>query len=191
MSHSEDPTRATEHSPLLRKSAQNVKITTRENRNAPTGDVEASKDSPTSESPDILHARKNVKRMLPLLGAGVFLSMLDQTVVAAINGDMGSDVGALPSASWIATSYFLSMTCVQPLYGKLSDIFGRKPCLLFAFTIFSVGSLICGFAATINGMIAGRVSRFVTPLGRLVIEDTTNLVLTCPRLFKALEVAVC
>lgn len=72
-------------------------------------------------------------------------------------GQIGSDLKALNLTSWIATSYFLTLTSFQPLYGKLSDIFGRKPCLLFAYAIFGIGCLFCGLARNINELIAARV----------------------------------
>ena len=72
-------------------------------------------------------------------------------------GQIGSDLKALNLTSWIATSYFLTLTSFQPLYGKLSDIFGRKACLLFAYAIFGIGCLFCGLARNINELIAARV----------------------------------
>ncbi len=55
-------------------------------------------------------------------------------------------------------SYFLTLTSFQPLYGKLSDIFGRKPTLLFGYAIFGTGCLFCGLARNMNELIAARVS---------------------------------
>lgn len=52
--------------------------------------------------------------------------------------------------------YFLTLTSFQPLYGKLSDIFGRKSCLLFAYSIFGIGCLACGLARNMNELIAAR-----------------------------------
>ena len=49
------------------------------------------------------------------------------------------------------------MTCSQPLYGKLSDIFGRKSCLLFAYTLFGLGCLGCGLAQTMTALVVARV----------------------------------
>ena len=56
---------------------------------------------------------------------------------------------------WIY-SYFLTVSSFQPLYGKLSDIFGRKPALLFGYTIFGIGCLFCGLARNMNELIAAR-----------------------------------
>ncbi|KAL8703395.1 MAG: hypothetical protein Q9201_003424 [Fulgogasparrea decipioides] len=149
---------ATERSPLLPEQDKRTDshIIERERENE-SNDAESGQQTPQVESAEQLQSRKNVKRMLPVLGTGIFLAFLDQSIVAAINGDIGSDLGALRSVSWIATAYFLTMTCSQPLYGKLSDVFGRKPCLLFAYTMFGIGSLGCGITGTMAGLIAARV----------------------------------
>ena len=52
--------------------------------------------------------------------------------------------------------YFLTLTSFQPLYGKLSDIFGRKPCLLFSYSIFGLGCLFCGFARNLGELVGAR-----------------------------------
>ncbi|CAG8923540.1 unnamed protein product [Penicillium salamii] len=98
-----------------------------------------------------------LKYLIPAISVGVFMSAADQTIIMASYGQIGSDLKALNLTSWIATSYFLSLTSFQPLYGKLSDIFGRKPCLLFAYAIFGTGCLFCGLARNINELIAARV----------------------------------
>ena len=53
-------------------------------------------------------------------------------------------------------SYLLTQTSFQPLYGKLTEIFGRKPILLIAFGIFGLGTLLCGFARTMNELLVAR-----------------------------------
>lgn len=55
-------------------------------------------------------------------------------------------------------SYFITLTSFQPLYGKMSDIFGRKSALLFAYAVFGLGCLFCGLARNMNELIAARVS---------------------------------
>ena len=54
-------------------------------------------------------------------------------------------------------SYFLTLTSFQPLYGKLSDIFGRKAALLFGYAVFGLGCLFCGLSRSMNELIAARV----------------------------------
>lgn len=90
----------------------------------------------------------------------IFMSAADQTIIMASYGQIGSDLKALNLTSWIATSYFLTLTSFQPLYGKLSDIFGRKACLLFGYAVFGIGNLGCGLARNINELIAARVCQF-------------------------------
>lgn len=101
--------------------------------------------------------KKQLKYIVPAVGVGVFLSAADQTIIVSSYGRIGSDLDALNLTSWIATSYFLTLTSFQPLYGKLSDIFGRKPCLLFSYLVFGSGCLFCGLAQDIYQLIAARV----------------------------------
>src|ERR1700729_1617871 len=107
----------------------------------------------------VLHRMAQTSRvMIPLMRAKVFLSAADQTIISSSYGRIGSELGALNLTSWIATSYFLTLSSFQPLYGKLSDIFGRKACLLWSYAIFGLGSLFCGLAQDIYQLIAARVS---------------------------------
>lgn len=87
----------------------------------------------------------------------IFLSAADQTIIVSTYGRIGTELNALNLTSWIATSYFLTLTSFQPLYGKLSDIFGRKACLLYAYAVFGLGCLFCGLAQDIKQLIAARV----------------------------------
>ncbi|GME28546.1 putative mfs multidrug transporter protein [Neofusicoccum parvum] len=100
--------------------------------------------------------KKRMKYILPAVAVGIFLAAADQTIIVSSYGRIGSDLGALNNTSWIATAYFLTLTSFQPLYGKLSDIFGRKSCLLFAYSIFGIGCLACGLARNMNELIAAR-----------------------------------
>jgi len=87
---------------------------------------------------------------------GVFLAAADQTIIVSSYGKIGSELDALNKVSWIANAYFLTLTAFQPLYGKLSDIFGRKECLMFAYLVFGLGCLFCGLANNINQLIISR-----------------------------------
>ncbi|KAK2767633.1 hypothetical protein FQN54_003791 [Arachnomyces sp. PD_36] len=102
-------------------------------------------------------AQKLLKFIVPAVSVGVFLSAIDQTIIVASYARIGSDLNALNLTSWVATSYFLTLTSFQPLYGRLSDIFGRKPCLLFGYAVFGIGSVGCGLSRNMNELIASRV----------------------------------
>lgn len=71
--------------------------------------------------------------------------------------------------------YFLTLTSCQPLYGKLSDIFGRKECLLFSYVVFGLGCLGCGLARDINQLI---VSRAVAGVGGGGMNAVVSILLT-------------
>lgn len=100
--------------------------------------------------------------LLPAVAIGLLLSAVDQLITLASYAKMGNDLDALDSVSWIATAYFLTLTSCQPLYGKLSDIFGRKECLLFAYAVFGLGCLGCGLA---RSMLQLCVARAVAGVG--------------------------
>ncbi|KAF8869045.1 MFS general substrate transporter [Infundibulicybe gibba] len=90
------------------------------------------------------------------MAIGILLAAMDGTIVISSYAAIGSELKQLQNTSWIATAYLLTMTSFQPLYGKLSDIFGRKACLIFAYSIFALGSLLCGLSRTMNELIASR-----------------------------------
>ncbi|MDQ1596633.1 MAG: hypothetical protein QOI70_57, partial [Microbacteriaceae bacterium] len=80
------------------------------------------------------------------LMAGMFLSSLDQTVVGTSIRTISDDLHGLSQQAWVTTAYLIVSTIATPIYGKLSDIFGRRPLFIFAISIFLVGSIASGFA---------------------------------------------
>lgn len=82
------------------------------------------------------------------LMAGMFLSALDQTVVGTSIRTIADDLNGLSQQAWVTTAYLIVSTIATPIYGKLSDIFGRRPLFIIAITIFLVGSLASGFATS-------------------------------------------
>jgi Na+/melibiose symporter-like transporter len=81
------------------------------------------------------------------LMANVFLYGLDGTVTAATYAVISSEFGATNMASWLTTSYLITSTAFQPLYGRLSDLFGRRVCFFLSTAAFAAGCLGCGLAA--------------------------------------------
>ena len=78
--------------------------------------------------------------------AGLFLAALDQTIVATALPTIVGELGGLDYYSWVVTAYLLSSTVCTPLYGKLSDIYGRRLIFQIAIGIFLLGSLLAGIA---------------------------------------------
>lgn len=93
---------------------------------------------------------------------GIFLAALDNTVVSTLLPHIGSEFNDMPRISLVATVYLMSSAVFQPLFGKISDIFGRKPLLVLSNMMFFFGCLICGLSYNIWWLIFGR---FVTGIG--------------------------
>ncbi|KAJ8090740.1 hypothetical protein PM082_018306 [Marasmius tenuissimus] len=134
-----------ETSPLLGEQCQRASYNEDERR-----EVESNVNEPQTPS------MKSFLWILAPMTIGIFLSAMDQTVIVASYAAIGSEMKQLQKTSWIATSYMLTVTSFQPLYGKLSDIFGRKTCLIFAYCVFGIGCLFCGLSKTMDQLILSR-----------------------------------
>lgn len=114
------------------------------------------------------------------LSLAALLSFLDQTIVSTILPQISLSLPGSVDASWIGTAYLLTSTCFQPLYGRFSDIFGRKTMLLFALTIFVAASGWCGAA---KGRLELVVARGVKGVGgggiinlvMIIVSDVVSL----------------
>src|SRR5436190_5958397 len=84
------------------------------------------------------------------LMSGMFLAALDQTIVSTAIRTIADDLNGLSIQAWATTAYLITSTIVTPLYGKLSDIYGRRPFFIFAITVFTVGSMLCTLATSIG-----------------------------------------
>ena len=80
----------------------------------------------------------------------MFLSALEQTIVAPALAAIGRSLNDFENLSWVVTAYLLSATVATPLFGKLSDIYGRRAMMLIAVAIFLLGSLACALAPTMG-----------------------------------------
>jgi EmrB/QacA subfamily drug resistance transporter len=90
------------------------------------------------------------------LMSGVLLAALDQTIVATALPTIVGDLGGLSHLSWVVTAYLLASTTSTPLYGKISDLYGRKTVFQAAIVIFLVGSALSGLAQSMGQLIAFR-----------------------------------
>jgi EmrB/QacA subfamily drug resistance transporter len=101
-------------------------------------------------------SHKQIVTILVGLALGMFLAALDQTVVSTAIRTIADDLGGLSQQAWATTAFLITGTISTPLYGKLSDIYGRKPLFLFAISIFLVGSVLCTFATSMYMLAAFR-----------------------------------
>src|SRR5262245_38411180 len=91
----------------------------------------------------------SVRAKLEILGAvllGMFLSALDQTIVGPVLPKIVSDLQGSDYYTWAVTIYLLTSTVTVPIYGKLSDLYGRKPILIAGITLFLAGSALSGLS---------------------------------------------
>ncbi|KAF7975434.1 hypothetical protein HWV62_9563 [Athelia sp. TMB] len=110
----------------------------------------------------------------------VVVSSLDSVVVATALPTISADLDAGSVISWVPSAYFLASTAFQPIYGRLSDIFGRKATLCFAMSVFVLGSLAAGFSRNIVELIifrgvAGAGGGAILPVAQIIMSDIVSL----------------
>jgi EmrB/QacA subfamily drug resistance transporter len=103
-----------------------------------------------SFSPEVL-------RVLSSLALGMFLAALDQTVMSTAGATIASYFGQLSGQAWLLTSYLLASLITTPIYGRLSDGYGRRPLFITALSVFIVGSIIAAIAPTFGLLVVGRM----------------------------------
>jgi EmrB/QacA subfamily drug resistance transporter len=110
----------------------------------------------TAVAPAPLLTRRQINLIVGGLMVGMFLAALDQMVVSTAIRTIGDDLHGLTLQAWVTTAYLIAATISTPLYGKLSDIFGRKPLYVFSISSFVVGSLLSGMATSMYELAAFR-----------------------------------
>lgn len=121
-------------------------------------------------------------RGLILIGVllATFLSAIEGTVIGPAGPTIVSDLGDVSLLSWIFTSYLLTMAVSTPIFGKISDLYGRKPVFLIGVALFLLGSILCCFAVNMQGMIAFRAIQgigagAVVPVTFTIIGDIYSI----------------
>ncbi|QDG65053.1 MFS transporter [Pseudarthrobacter sp. NIBRBAC000502772] len=120
-----------------------------------------SKTTAVRAAGETLTQRQIVTVMVGLM-LGMFLASLDQTIVSTSIYTIANDLDGLSLQAWATTAYLITSTVSTPLYGKLSDIFGRRPLYLIAIVIFLIGSL---YAGSVHSMTELAIARGVQGLG--------------------------
>jgi EmrB/QacA subfamily drug resistance transporter len=111
--------------------------------------------APSADSgPNLTH--RQILTILSGLMMGMFLASLDQTIVSTSIVKIANDLNGFDLQAWATTAYLVTATIVTPIYGKLSDIYGRKPFFLTAISIFVVGSIASTFAQSMYELAAFR-----------------------------------
>ncbi|MBF9196465.1 MDR family MFS transporter [Microvirga terrestris] len=102
----------------------------------------------------------------------MFLAALDQTIIATALPTIGRELGDLEHLSWIVTVYLLTSTAVTPLYGKLSDSYGRRTIMLIGIVVFIIGSIACALAPSMLFLILARGLQGIGGGGLIAVAQT-------------------
>src|SRR4051795_197156 len=105
---------------------------------------------PAPLSPD------EVRTILMSLLLTMFLAALDQTIVATALPTIGRQFNDVSNLSWVITSYLLASTAVAPVFGTLSDIYGRRVMITVSLVLFTAGSILCAVAPNMTVLIIAR-----------------------------------
>ena len=123
----------------------------------------------------------DVRKIFYGLMLGMFLSALNQTIVATALPTIGRDFGDFENLSWVIIAYLLASTVVSPLYGKLSDIHGRRAMMLVAIGLFLAGSVVSAAAPNMAMLIAGRTLQGIGGGGIVPLTQTAIADMVSPR----------
>jgi MFS family permease len=124
-------------------------------------------------------AHDAVRSIIAGIMLAMFLSALEQTIVAPALPAIGAHLGDIADLPWVATAYLLGATAATPLFGKLSDIHGRRAIMLTGVSIFIAGSVACALAPTMGALIAARALQgigggSILPISQAIIADMVS-----------------
>src|SRR5258708_23182887 len=112
--------------------------------------------SPDAETGTRQFSRRTIAYTLMGTMLVTFIATLDQTIVGTALPRIGADLQGFDQIAWVSAIYLLTMTVTIPIYGKLSDLFGRTPIFLVCLVVFLTGSALIGVAQTITQLITFR-----------------------------------
>ena len=132
-----------------------------------------------TEPPRFSH--REIVHMLSGTMLGMFLGAIDQTIVATALPAMAGELHGMEYMSWVVSAYLLTSTASTPIYGKLSDLYGRRLLFIAAIAIFLLGSVICALAPNMTLLIGGRAIQGLGGGGLISLAQTIVADLVPPR----------
>ncbi|MBC7460956.1 MAG: MFS transporter, partial [Thermoleophilia bacterium] len=130
---------------------------------------------PVAAAPAAPHKERTQREILIIMGAlmlGMLLAALDQTIVSTALPTIAGDLNGLDHISWVVTAYLVATTVTTPLYGKLSDLFGRKPLFIIAIVVFLAGSVLAGISQNMAELVGFRFLQGAGAGGLMVLAMT-------------------
>lgn len=146
-------------------------------------DIENQGSSPDDDPVPIVEDEPSTLSILILMSGvlfGVFSAAVDSSLIATLTTPISATFGSLSRLSWLASAYFVANAAIQPLSGKLTDIFGRRNGLVASNVLFAIGNLICGFAQSewvfiVGRLIAGIGGGGLMAIGTFIMSDAVPL----------------
>ncbi len=132
-----------------------------------------------NDAVELSHRDKTI--IIAGLMTGLLLAALDQTIVATALPTIVGELGGIESLSWVVTAYLLASTTSMPLYGKISDLYGRKRVYQSAIVIFVVASALCGVAQSMGQLIVFRALQGIGGGGLMSLTFTIIGDIVSPR----------
>ncbi|MBX9698381.1 MAG: MFS transporter, partial [Acetobacteraceae bacterium] len=112
-------------------------------------------DSPADTAPAF--SPRELRTIVAGLTLALFLASLDQTIVATALSTVAADIGGWEAIPWVVSAYLIASTVVTPIYGRLSDLYGRRPLLLTAVALFMLGAALSALAQSMLWLVAARI----------------------------------
>jgi EmrB/QacA subfamily drug resistance transporter len=134
---------------------------------------------PIARGPDT--SRREFRLVLTGLMLALTLAALDQNIVATALPRITGELGGLQHLSWVVTAFVVASTVTAPLYGRLSDLYGRKPAFTVSIVVFLIGSVLCGMAGGMIELIVFRAVQGLGAGGLIVLAQTVIGDLVSPR----------
>lgn len=128
-----------------------------------------SADTPTTPHPG--HEKRDIQLLFAGLMVTMLLASLNQTVLSTALPTIVGELHGVDRMLWVITGFILASTIMMPIYGKVSDMLGRKPLLLFAIATFVAGSILGGLAGDMNALIVARVVQGVGGGGLMILSQ--------------------
>jgi EmrB/QacA subfamily drug resistance transporter len=111
----------------------------------------------------------------------IFLAAIDQTVVIPAVPAIAADLNGFGHLAWIVSAYLLTSTAMTPIYGKLSDIYGRRKLLLVGLAVFAIASALCAMAGTLGQLVIARALQGVGGAGLMAMAQAAIADVVSPR----------
>ncbi len=141
-------------------------------------------DAPASDiaaAEPLVYSHKQILRVISGILLCILLAALDQTVVIPAVPAIATELNGYSHLSWIVSAYLLTATAATPIYGKLSDIYGRRALLLPALALFIVASVLCALSQTLPQLIGFRALQGVGGAGLMSMAQAAIADVVSPR----------